>query len=140
MPVSPDADEAVRRLDEAREGLRSYQSRTAIGVPATERGVPECNPYFGEQEVRMTHRVYESIPGRLAAVSAALVEYGFRPRQAGQAHVLLAFLHSPHSLPDLPDSDDPSYAARVEEAAQVLHAWHGMLALPPTPRATGGAR
>jgi hypothetical protein len=83
--------------------------------------LPSENPYAGDRRVPMNHRVYESIPRRLAQLSKELVEAGYSSRLASQAELAQAILHF-----GMPTS--------AEESAQLLQRWAVLKAAPPARR------
>lgn len=86
---------------------------------------PRENPYAGDQRVPMNHRVLESIPARVAALSGELVDAGYNARQVSQAELIQAVLHF-----HLPRGAD--------DARELVQRWAMVKAAPPAKRPTRG--
>lgn len=112
---SPSRTRRERRGSQARGGEATPISSGALGE------IPTENPYAGDRRVPMNHRVLESIPARVAALSEELVDAGYAARQVSQAELIQAVLHF-HT----PSS--------VDEARILVQRWALLKGAPPVKR------
>lgn len=82
---------------------------------------PAENPFARDKRVPMNHRVLESIPARVAALSEELEAAGYGARQVSQAELIQAVLH--FYLP-----------ASADDARDLVQRWALLKAAPPAKR------